>query len=263
MLLSLPRDAAATGHGELPDPRSESHSVRDLPKLVELGWEQESERLLLQGEAGYPDELVFMAASLLMPGKLEVLSLDKQLLSYGEGPCHLQIEQTMSYDGEGHGSLHFQIGYLDLPDVLKASAGPLESQEAASPPSYAEGSSGSGSAAAEEASIRDDAGDAQLACKPESRQEQRSILGSAVRAHTLSDVYGSMEGKVSGASLWRVVQEKKLPFSRRECFDYVNGRKAAVQNHITLDEVYDSIEGKVSAFALWNCVREQKLPFQK
>ena len=55
----------------------------------------------------------------------------------------------------------------------------------------------------------------------------------------------------------------KLPFSRSECFNYVNGRKALAPSHITLDEVYDSIQGRVTAKGLWLFVREQQLPFQR
>ena len=77
--------------------------------LVQMGFEEEAIRLQKEGSDGYPDELAFVAASRLLSGRLEVRSLEGQVLSYGDGPCRLRIVQTMIYDGAGHGSPHFQI----------------------------------------------------------------------------------------------------------------------------------------------------------
>ena len=65
--------------------RSSASIREDLCKvLFEMGFAEESERLRLQGPEGYPDELAFMAASRLLSGRLEVLTLEGKLLSYGE-----------------------------------------------------------------------------------------------------------------------------------------------------------------------------------
>ena len=91
-----------------------------VPKYVansqNLGFEEEAARLTLPGSDGYLDELAFVAASHLLPGRLEVLPIENRLLSYGEGLCHLQIQQTMTIVGAGRGSPHFQIGRLCLTD---------------------------------------------------------------------------------------------------------------------------------------------------
>ena len=81
--------------------------------LVDMGFEQEAGRLMLEGSDGYPDELAFVAASRILSGRVEVLTLGGDLLSYGSGALRLRIVQTLVYDGAGHGSPHFQVSAMD------------------------------------------------------------------------------------------------------------------------------------------------------
>ena len=77
--------------------------------LTDMGFEQEAVRLKLEGSDGYPDELAFAAAARLLPGRLEVLSQEGILRSYGDGTLRLRVVQVLVYDGAGHGSPHFRV----------------------------------------------------------------------------------------------------------------------------------------------------------
>ena len=81
--------------------------------LVDMGFGEEADRLLLEGSDGYPGELAFVAAARILAGVMEVVTLDGKLLSYGSGAVRLRIVQTLVYDGAGHGSPHFQISAMD------------------------------------------------------------------------------------------------------------------------------------------------------
>lgn len=81
--------------------------------LTDMGFEQEAVRLKLEGSEGYPDELAFAAAARLLQGRLEVLSQEGILRSYGDGTLRLRVVQVLVYDGAGHGSPHFRVLAMD------------------------------------------------------------------------------------------------------------------------------------------------------
>ena len=81
--------------------------------LMDMGFAEEARRMMLEGSDGYPEELAFLAATRILHGRMEVLSLEGELRSYGSGILRLRIAQTLVYDGAGHGSLHFQVAETD------------------------------------------------------------------------------------------------------------------------------------------------------
>ena len=96
--------------------------------LSDMNFQQEAGRLMLEGSDGYPDELAFVAAARLLCGRLEMLSLEGVLRSYGSGAFRLRIAQTIVYDGAGHGSPHFQIAAMDYA-TANATEAPIDAIE--------------------------------------------------------------------------------------------------------------------------------------
>ena len=89
-------------------------SVRsDIRRILDgMGFHEEAARLTEAGSAGYPEEPAFVAGAALIAGRLEVVTMEQVVLAYGQGPCKLRIRNTISYDGAGHGSPHFEIVYM-------------------------------------------------------------------------------------------------------------------------------------------------------
>ena len=80
-MIDVPADGLCFYHclGALLRRETESFPTREAQrirvdigrKLLEMGWEDEAERMQLRGTAGYPDELAFVAAAQLIPGNCE------------------------------------------------------------------------------------------------------------------------------------------------------------------------------------------------
>ena len=186
-------------------PRSEAISRRsDICRIVgQMGFQEEASRLMQPGSSGYPDELAFAAAAQYLAGTLEVVTMSQEVRVYGEGLCKLRIHHTMTYDGAGHGSPHFEIAYVHAPQQS------------------AESVAASVTIPGEVRRVRK-----RLLCKTTVHGDQ----GPSDMAQ-LSRVYEEMSGRQSVESLWSAVQSRGLSYSRRRCEEFLQRQDCNDHGH--------------------------------